>query len=96
MILFCVTFFRNIEKKYQEQIKSLQSEVERERELMNHQAAKQRRQHEGEVEAQKEEESKLRERLMYAQKVCSHSPLRMYERGGVKATRATHVRTKGT
>lgn len=71
---FCV--FLNVselEKKYQEQIQALQSELEREREIFYNQSSTEKQQLESTVNILKEEESKLKSRVSSVQKVvCMH------------------------
>jgi len=62
-------FGRSVEKKYQEHIKSLQTELERERELYSSQTAKLKHKLQTEIEELRQEEGKLRENLVQAQKV---------------------------
>ncbi|XP_060081776.1 ninein-like protein [Ylistrum balloti] len=57
-----------VEKKYQEQVKMLQSELEHEREQYNTQAVTQKTVLEGEMEQLRHEDRKLRESLAQAQK----------------------------
>ncbi len=62
-------YFSHLEKRYQDQIKVLQSELEHERETMMHQSSKQRQTMEKEIQILKEEETKLKEKLNITQKV---------------------------
>lgn len=57
-----------LEKKYQEQIKTLQLEIETERELLISQSAKQQHNLESEIKRLKEEENKLKDKLVGSQK----------------------------
>lgn len=61
--------FRLVEAKYQEQIRSLHSDMDQERETLIQQANRHRVKLEQEIETCREEEAKLREKLVFSQKV---------------------------
>ncbi|CAH1791982.1 unnamed protein product [Owenia fusiformis] len=58
----------SVEQKYQEQIRSLQNEMEDERDIMMSQSAKQRQKLEKDIERLKESEIVLKEKLLYSEK----------------------------
>ena len=60
---------RNLEQKYQEQLKSLQAELDVERELVVSTSVRQQAQMEAEVQRLKEEDAILRERYNNSSKV---------------------------
>ena len=58
-----------MEKKYQDQIKSLQMELDKERENYSSITAKDKQSRDSEMEELRQEEGKLRDQLLQAQKV---------------------------
>lgn len=65
--------FRTVERKYQEQIKGLQSQLDDEREQYTTHTAKLKSKIHTEMESLKQEEGRLRDNLAQAQKVGRHS-----------------------
>lgn len=70
MIVCLILTCRSVEKKYQDQIKSLQAELDKERENYNSVAAKQKQSLDSEMEELRLEEAKLRDQLLEALKVA--------------------------
>ena len=60
---------RDLEQKYQDQIKNMQTDQEHERENLLSHSNKQQVKLENEIEKLKEDESKLKEKLLKTQKV---------------------------
>ena len=60
---------RSVEKKYQEQIKTLQTELDKERENYSTITAKDKQSRDTEMEELRQEEGKLRDQLLQALKV---------------------------
>ena len=60
---------REVEEKYQEQLKRLHSEGESERDNLLHQTSQQNSRLQGQIDALKRQESELRDTLSVAQKV---------------------------
>ena len=69
-----VIIFRSVEKKYQDQIKTLQSELDKEREKYHSVAAKHKQSLDTEMEELRQEEGKLRDQLLDALKVTFFFP----------------------
>lgn len=64
--------FRSIERKYQDQVKQLQGELDKEKENFSTLTARRKQDLDAEMEELKVEEGKLREHLTQAQKVFYH------------------------
>ena len=60
---------RSAERKHNEQVKVMQTEHEQEREQMMQQSARQRARLEHEIQALKEDETQLKDKLILSQKV---------------------------
>ena len=67
---------RSAERKHNEQVKVMQTEHEQEREQMMHQSARQHTRLEHEIQALKEDETQLRDKLILSQKVRGYVYLR--------------------